>query len=148
MKHNVINQFLKDVVWGDLDYLIIDFPPGTGDEALSISQMLDDITGSIIVSTPQEVSLLDVRKSIDFSKKVNVPVIGLIENMAGDIFGRGSVESMARSMNIPFLGSLEMDKDIALSGDTGIPFSKDPQIPSARAFRDITEKIISTCKKI
>ncbi|HHI04191.1 MAG TPA: ATP-binding protein, partial [Candidatus Woesearchaeota archaeon] len=82
MKHNVIKQFLDDVIWGELDYLVIDLPPGTGDEALSISQLLNNITGTIIVSTPQEVALLDCIKSIDFSKKLKIPILGLIENMS------------------------------------------------------------------
>ena len=81
LKHNLIKQFVEDVDWGKLDYLIIDFPPGTGDEGISISQLIKEITGSIIISTPQEVSLLDVVKAIDFSKKVKVPIIGLIENV-------------------------------------------------------------------
>ena len=146
MKHNVIKQFVEDVEWGELDYLIIDFPPGTGDEAISVSQILKDITGSIIVSTPQEVSLLDVTKSIDFSKKVKIPIIGLIENMAGDVFGKGNVKNLADSKEIKFLGSLELSKEIPKSGDSGRPFVMDSNLNATRSFEKITEEIILFCK--
>ena len=147
MKHNVIKQFVEDVEWGELDYLIIDFPPGTGDEAISVSQILKDITGSIIVSTPQEVSLLDVTKSIDFSKKVKIPIIGLIENMAGDVFGKGNVKNLADSKEIKFLGSLELSKEIPKSGDSGRPFVMDSNLNATRSFEKITEEIILFCEK-
>ncbi|MEA2035956.1 MAG: Mrp/NBP35 family ATP-binding protein, partial [Nanoarchaeota archaeon] len=124
MKHNVIRQFIEDVEWGELDYLIIDFPPGTGDECISISQLLKDITGSIIVSTPQQVSLIDVEKSIDFSRNVKIPIIGIIENMSGNIFGGGTVSGFAASQGVDYLGSLNMDKGITESGDKGEPFVK------------------------
>ncbi len=146
MKHNIIRQFIEDVEWGELDYLVIDFPPGTGDEAISISQLLKDITGSIIVSTPQQVALIDVVKSIDFSRKVNVPIVGLIENMAGDVFGRGGVKELADSKEIDFLGSLELDKEITESGDKGEPFIKNNS-RSSQSFEKIISKIISFCEK-
>ena len=147
MKHNVIRQFIEDVRWEELDYLVIDFPPGTGDEAISISQLLKEITGSIIVSTPQEVALIDVAKAIDFSKKVSIPIIGLIENMAGDIFGIGSVEEFANVQKLNFLCSLELDKEITESGDKGEPFVINNNLEITKSFNVIVEKIITYCKK-
>jgi len=147
MKHNIIKQFVEDVEWGDLDYLIIDFPPGTGDEAITISQILKNITGSIIVSTPQKVSLLDVTKSIDFSRKVKIPIIGLIENMAGDIFGKGDVKNLADSKELSFLGSLELSNEVPKSGDSGKPFVIDPNLNTTKSFEKIIEKIIPFCNK-
>ncbi len=128
MKHNLIKQFLQEVEWGDLDFLLIDFPPGTGDEAISISQLLKDITGSIIVSTPQEVALLDAVKAIDFSEKTEIPVLGLIENMSGEVFGKGRVEDTAKEKGIEFLGRIKLNPEIRKSGDIGIPFiSSNPE---------------------
>ena len=147
LKHKIIEQFIKDVEWGELDYLIIDFPPGTGDEAISISQLIKDITGSVIVSTPQQVALDDVMKAIDFSGKVNMPIIGLIENMAGDIFGKGGVEDLADARGIDFLGSLELDNKIRESGDKGEPFVRNNNLDLAKSFGNIVKKIESFCDK-
>jgi Mrp family chromosome partitioning ATPase len=141
MKHNVIRQFIEDVMWDELDYLIIDLPPGTGDEAISVSQLLTDITGSIIVSTPQQVALLDAVKAVDFSRKVKVPIIGLIENMSGDVFGEGGVGDVARKAHVQFLGRLGLDLKIRESGDTGIPFA------ATGAFDTIAERIQHSCEK-
>nr|QNO54464.1 iron-sulfur cluster carrier protein [Methanosarcinales archaeon ANME-1 ERB7] len=141
IKHNIIKQFLDDVVWGKLDYLVIDFPPGTGDEAISVSQLLNDITGTIIVSTPQEVALLDAIKTINFSKKVNLPVLGLIENMSGEIFGEGSVEETAKKEKIPFLGRLKLKVQIREAGDKGIPFAING------SFNTITDRIQKICNE-
>lgn len=144
MKHKVIKQFIEDTKWGNLEYLVIDFPPGTGDEAISVSQILNNIKGSLIVSTPQKVALIDVSKAIDFSRHVNIPVIGLIENMSGDIFGKGTVSEFAESQNVNFLGSLELEKTIAEMSDKGKPFvSIDSKI--SRSFEKIANKIISSC---
>lgn len=145
MKHNIIKQFIEDAEWGDLDYLVIDFPPGTGDEAISISQLLKNITGSVIVSTPQKVALIDVAKAIDFSRKVNIPIIGLIENMSGDVFGKGTVKDMADTLKIDFLGTLELDKTITQSGDNGKPFIIDA-LESYKKFEKMVNKIVSFCK--
>lgn len=147
MKHKVIMQFIQDVDWGELDYLVIDFPPGTGDEAISISQLLSDITGSIIVSTPQQVALADIVRSIDFSRKVGIPIIGLIENMAGDVFGGGGVKDLADAQGIAFLGSLELDKKITEMGDGGKPFVADKTLDSAESFGDIVERITEAIQK-
>ena len=132
MKHNVIKQFLKDVEWGELDYLIIDLPPGTGDEPLAVCQLIEDAEGAVVVTTPQEVALLDVRKSITFCKQVNVPVIGVIENMSGftcpkcgeltNIFKNSGAERMAQEMGVPFLGSIPIDPSVGIACDEGTPY--------------------------
>lgn len=132
MKYGVIKQFLKDVEWGELDYLIIDSPPGTGDEPLSVCQLVDDAEGAVIVTTPQEVALLDVRKSITFCKQLKVPVLGVIENMSGfvcpkcgeltDIFKNGGARLMAFEMGVPFLGSIPVDPGIGVACDEGTPY--------------------------
>jgi ATP-binding protein involved in chromosome partitioning len=140
MKHNVIRQFVEDVIWDDLDYLVIDLPPGTGDEAISVSQLLTGITGSIIVSTPQEVALLDAARAVDFSRKVEAPIIGLIENMSGEVFGEGGVEKVARKAGVAFLGRLGLQPQIRESGDTGIPFA------STGAFDAIAERVRDACE--
>ncbi|OQY32759.1 MAG: hypothetical protein B6241_10065 [Spirochaetaceae bacterium 4572_59] len=129
MKIGVIQQFLRDVEWGDLDYLIMDFPPGTGDEALSACQTVPNATGGIIVTTPQEVSLADCRKSIDFCRKLKLPILGVVENMNGfvcpkcgevtPIFSTGGGEKMAKSDNLPFLGSLPLDPTFTRKCDEG-----------------------------
>ena len=144
MKHNLIKQFIEDVAWGSLDYLVVDFPPGTGDEHISMSQLLEGITGCIIVSTPQKVALADAVRSIDFSRKVNIPIIGLVENMAGDIFGRGNVEKKAKENSVDFLGSLDMERSVMESGDKGEPFvTKDSE--SSMSFELITDAVMSFC---
>jgi len=129
LKYSVIKQFLKDVNWGDLDYLIIDSPPGTGDEPLSVAQLIEDADGALVVTTPQAVAVSDVRKSIDFARRVNLPVLGVIENMSGfvcpecgkrsDVFGAGGGEEMASDMGVPFLGRIPVDPALVTSGDAG-----------------------------
>jgi ATP-binding protein involved in chromosome partitioning len=129
LKYSVIKQFLKDVAWGDLDYLIIDSPPGTGDEPLTVAQLIDDADGALIVTTPQAVAVTDVRKSIDFARRVGLPVLGVIENMSGfvcpecgarsDVFGAGGGEEMARDMGVTFLGRIPVDPALVISGDAG-----------------------------
>jgi Mrp family chromosome partitioning ATPase len=130
MKINLINQFLGDVEWGDLDYLVIDLPPGTGDETLSIAQQ---ITGAqaLIVTTPQDVALLDSRKALNFARKLNMPILGVVENMSGmtcphcgeaiDLFKKGGGEKSAREMDAHFLGRLPIDPNMVISGDNGEP---------------------------
>ncbi|MCP4622427.1 MAG: Mrp/NBP35 family ATP-binding protein, partial [bacterium] len=128
MKHTVIRQFIGDVAWGDLDYLIIDAPPGTGDEPLTVAQLIEDAR-AIIVTTPQEVALADVRKSINFCKTVKIDIFGLIENMSGfecphcskmvDLFGSGGGEKTAKTAGIPFLGKIPFDSKMVSCGDSG-----------------------------
>jgi Mrp family chromosome partitioning ATPase len=132
MKMGVIKQFIKDAQWGDLDYLIVDLPPGTGDEPLSICQLFEDADGGVIVTTPQHISVAAVRKSISFCKQLNLNVLGVIENMSGlvcphcgemiEVFTRGGGKAMAKDMNVPFLGSIPMDPAISRSGEAGKPF--------------------------
>jgi ATP-binding protein involved in chromosome partitioning len=153
MKMKVIQQFLGDVEWGDLDWLIIDSPPGTGDEPLSIAQLIP-ATGAIIVTTPQEVSVMDSRKAVVFAMKLNLKVLGIIENMSGmvcphcgqriDLFKKGGGEKAAAEMNVPFLGGIPVDSRIVISGDEGKPFAIHlPDSEAAKAFREIVDKILN-----
>ncbi len=135
LKYGVIKQFLKDVSWGELDYLIIDSPPGTGDEPLSVCQLIDNADGALIVTTPQDVALIDVKKSITFCQKLDMPIVGVIENMSGftcphcgeriEIFKSGGGKRMSAEMNVPFLGSIPIEKNITDGGDSGKPFVSD-----------------------
>jgi ATP-binding protein involved in chromosome partitioning len=134
MKAKMIQQFIRDVEWGDLDFLIVDAPPGTGDEPLSVVQLIEDADGAIIVTTPQQVAISDVRKAITFCRQLDLPVLGVLENMSGficphcgegiDIFNRGGGEAMAEDMNVPFLGRIPLDPDIVRAGDEGTPFTQ------------------------
>ena len=142
MKHKIIKQFVEDVIWDDLDYLVVDLPPGTGDEAISIAQLIPNITGSIIVSTPQEVALLDAKKSINFSHTLKIPVIGIISNMTGHIFGYG-LEEFAKKNNINYLGNLELDQIIADAGDKGKPFVSLKNTKITKDFDEICKKILA-----
>ena len=154
MKMNIIKQFLKDVDWGPLDYLIVDCPPGTGDEPLSVAQLIEDATGAIIVTTPQELSLLDVRKSITFCKHLKLPVLGVVENMSGfvcphcgrtsDIFRQGGGERMAGEMGVPFLARIPIDPELVLAGDEGKAFPPDlPESAAAQAFDEIARAVLA-----
>jgi Mrp family chromosome partitioning ATPase len=132
LKASVIRQFLADVNWGDLDYLIIDSPPGTGDEPLSACQLIPNISGAVIVTTPQQVAVMDARKTIEFAKELKIPVIGVIENMSGficphcgketDVFKRGGGEKAAAELGVPFLGRVPLDAALVEMGDEGKPF--------------------------
>jgi len=132
MKHTLIKQFLTDVCWGSLEYLIIDCPPGTGDEPLSIVQLLGNADGAIIVTTPQQIAVIDVKKCITFCRQLNLAVLGVIENMSGlvcphchrkiDIFKTGGGKQMAKEFNVPFLGSIPIDSDMVSACDLGQPF--------------------------
>ena len=148
MKMKAIAQFIKDVEWGDLDFLVIDLPPGSGDEALSIAQQIPDADGVIIVTTPQDVSLLDAQKSISFARQLNVPIIGIVENMAGlicphcrnevDLYKRGGGERIAKQFGVPFLGSIPFDPSIVTDGDAGVPFIMNHrESPAAKAFEHV-----------
>ena len=148
MKMGVIKQFLKDVVWGDLDDLIIDSPPGTGDEPLSVCQLIGKPDGAVIVTTPQKVAAVDVRKSITFCRRLGVPVLGVVENMSGfvcpkcgevtQILPSGGGKRIAKDMNVPFLGSIPMDPKIAEAGDSGrAMLGEDPDSPMAQAMKEI-----------
>ncbi len=145
MKHNVIKQLIEEVSWGELDYLVVDFPPGTGDEQISTAQLIRGSSGAVIVSTPQKVAILDSVRTIDFCRKMSIPIIGIIENMSGAIFGEGSIKKIAEENSIPYLGSLPMAKEIAESGDEGIPFMLSSSGPAA-SFKKVMSKIINQDK--
>jgi ATP-binding protein involved in chromosome partitioning len=156
MVHNAIQQFFRDVVWGQLDYLLIDLPPGTGDAQLSISQLVT-LDGVITVTTPQEIALHDVRKGMMMFKGVNVPLLGVIENMSyyvcghcgerTDIFSHGGGRRAAEKLGVPFLGAIPIDPAIRAGGDEGLPIVvADPDSPQAKAFRDIASKVADELK--
>ena len=158
LKMAALRQFLVDVNWGDLDYLIIDLPPGTSDEPLSIAQDIPDSEGAIIVTTPQQLSLLDVNKSISFARAVKLPVLGIVENMSGytcpkcgnheDLFKSGGGKRAAEGLDIPFLGSIPIDPSIVLGGDSGKPFVLEhPDSPATKAFESVVEKVVKEVEK-
>ncbi len=147
MKIGVIQQFLRDTEWGDLDVLVVDCPPGTGDEPLSIVQMIGKADGAIIVTTPQQVATSDVRRSINFCHRLDLPVLGVIENMSGfvcphcnemtDIFSKGGGEAMAADMGVPFLGRIPIDPELMGAGDQGVPYvQRFSERPAAKAFSE------------
>ncbi|MGH7227775.1 MAG: Mrp/NBP35 family ATP-binding protein, partial [Nitrospiraceae bacterium] len=151
MVHTAIQQFFRDVIWGELDYLLVDLPPGTGDAQLTISQLVP-LCGAVTVTTPQEVALHDVRKGLMMFQKVNVPLLGIIENMSyfvcghcgvrTEIFSHGGGERAAEKLGIPFLGRIPIDPAIRAGGDTGMPIVVvNPASPQAAAFRDIAAKL-------
>jgi len=153
MKHNVIRQFLKDVNWGQLDYLVIDSPPGTGDEPLAVAQQVGSPAGAVIVTTPQELAVSDVRRCVGFCRTLSLPVIGIIENMSGfacphcgqktDLFKSGGGQRLALEMNVPFLGSIPIDPQIVSSGDAGVPFAKGfAQSETAKVFSGISQAVV------
>ena len=152
MKATVIRQFLADVQWGSLDYLIIDSPPGTGDEPLSACQLIPNVAGAIIVTTPQDVAVLDARKSIQFAKELRIPVVGVIENMSGftcphcgrvtDIFKRGGGEKTAQEFKVPFLGRIPFQPEFVDYADQGTPFAFfREKSGSSEAFMAVVDKI-------
>jgi ATP-binding protein involved in chromosome partitioning len=150
MLHGAIQQFFREVAWKDLDYLIIDMPPGTGDVALSLSQTVP-VVGAVVVTTPQQVSLADTRRAIKMYQKLNIPTIGLVENMSyyacenchheADIFGHGGGEALASEMRVPFLGRLPVYQPIREGSDVGVPLVvSEPGSAAARAFLTVAER--------
>ena len=150
MLHQAIQQFFREVAWKDLDYLIIDMPPGTGDVALSLSQTVP-VVGSVVVTTPQQVSLADSRRAVRMYQKLNIPTIGIVENMSyhrctnchheSDLFGHGGGESLASDMSVPFLGRLPIYQPIREGSDTGVPLVvAEPSSEAARAFLTVAER--------
>jgi ATP-binding protein involved in chromosome partitioning len=150
MLHTAIRQFLTDVAWGELDYLIVDLPPGTGDAALSLAQSLP-LSGGIIVTLPQQVSLDDARRGLEMFRQLNVPVLGIVENMSYlelpdgtrmSIFGTGGGERLAEEANVPFIGSIPLEQSVREGGDTGKPVVvASPESSAARALLAIAEDI-------
>ena len=158
LKMIAIRQFLSEIAWGELDYLLIDSPPGTGDEPLSVMQLLPEMDGVVIVTIPSEVSQIVVSKAITFSRQLKVPVIGVIENMSGfvcpkcgaetDIFMTGGGQKISEKLGVPFLGRIPLDSKICEDSDRGLPFILEHRdSPAAKAFMGIVEKIEAHIKE-
>lgn len=150
MLHGVVRQFFQDVAWGELDYLVVDMPPGTGDVALSLTQTVP-VSGAIVVTTPQTVSVADARRAVAMYRKLEVPALGVIENMSyyccpgcgheSDIFGRGGGEGVASELGVPFLGQIPLYAPIRAGSDEGVPIvMAEPDSPAARAFCQVAER--------
>jgi len=148
----ILKQFLEQVAWGELDYMVVDMPPGTGDAQLSLVQTID-LDGAVMVTTPQNVSTADVRRGVRMFEKVNTRVLGLVENMSGfecphcneivEIFGKGGGEALAKDMGLNFLGSIPLDTKIREAGDAGVPLVKsDPDSAGARAIREVARALV------
>ena len=152
MLHGVVRQFFQDVRWGELDYLVVDMPPGTGDVALSLSQTVP-VSGAVVVTTPQKVSLADSRRAVGMYEKLNIPTLGIIENMSyyvcpgceqeADLFGKGGGVQIAEELNVPFLGQIPLCTPIRVGGDTGAPIaSVEPDSPGGQAFLQAAERTV------
>ncbi len=156
LRHKAIQQFLEDVAWGERDYIILDMPPGTGDEGLSVAQLVPDADGIIIVVTPQDVALLDARKALNFATQLKLPVLGIIENMSGfvcphcgetvNIFKAGGGEEAAKKYNVPFLGRIPLVSEVVVSSDNGTPIAATDNMV-AKIFSDITDRIVEMVEK-
>lgn len=151
MLHSVVQQFFREVRWDNVDYLIVDMPPGTGDIALSLSQSIH-VSGSVVITTPQTVSVADTRRAVRMYQKLNIPPLGLVENMSHfvcpacdhetDIFGKGGGEALATELQVPFLGRIPIYEPIRRGGDTGVPITiAEPQSAAAQAFRSAAERL-------
>ncbi len=158
LKMSAIRQFIYDIEWGKLDYLVIDAPPGTGDEPMTIAQTIPEAY-AVVVTTPQEVSLLDVRKSISFCKQVNMPILGIVENMSGmlcphcgkviDVFKRGGGQKLSEELGIPFLGRIPVDPRIVTTGDAGKPLiAAYPNSHTAEAFEKLVRNVINRTQAV
>jgi Mrp family chromosome partitioning ATPase len=157
-KYEFINQLLGGVDWQDLNFLLIDLPPGTGNESVTTIDLLGNVSGAVIVTTPQEVALLDSRKSVTFCKDSEVPIVGIVENMSGlecphchaqiDVFRKGGGEASALDMGVPFLGRIPLDPDVVTQSDAGEPFAMfNSDTPTAEAYHRIANQIEAFCKK-
>ena len=141
MIHGALQQLFTEVVWGELDYLIVDLPPGTGDAQLSVAQLVP-LTGGLVVTTPQLLAVSDARRGVTAFKKLNVPVLGIVENMAGEVFGQGGGEKAAEEMQVPFLGRIPMDPLVSRMGDAGTPpVTREDLDGSAQALRDLARAV-------
>ena len=157
LKMKILQQFLGEVSWGELDYLIVDSPPGTGDEPLSICQLIPELDGGIIVTTPQDIALLDSRKCVNFLRQLNIPILGILENMSGfkcpycgkdiDLFKSGGGEKAALQLGVPFLGKIPIDKEIVESSDNGKPFIlEDKDSEAVKALKETIKSIVVKLK--
>jgi ATP-binding protein involved in chromosome partitioning len=153
VKIGALRQFLRETEWGDLDVLVVDCPPGTGDEPLSLAQMIPEPDGAVVVTSPQDLALENVRKSVTFCRRLNLPVLGVVENFSGfacphcgtvtDIFGSGGGESMAKDMGVPFLGRIPIDPEIVKAGDAGRPVvSSRRDSPASKALEAIAARLL------
>lgn len=153
-KFAIIKQFLKDVEWGELDYLVVDSPPGTGDEPLAVAQLIENADGAVVVTTPQEVAVQDVRRCVVFCRKVKVPVLGVVENMSGftcpkcgdiyRIFGADGGRKMAEEMQVPYLGEIPIEPEVVDSGDSGTPMVQQrPHSETAKAFGRMVRTLLA-----
>lgn len=152
MKMHAIRQLLADTVWGDLDFLVIDLPPGTSDEPLSVAQNIPDADGCIAVTTPQDLAVLDVGKSISFLRQLNLPVLGIVENMSGfvcphchrdvELYGSGGGQKLAERLGVPYLGRIPLDGSVIASSNRGRPFVADRDTPAARAFLEVAQRAL------
>jgi ATP-binding protein involved in chromosome partitioning len=158
LKMQVIRQFLADFMWGELDFLFIDVPPGTGDEPLSVMQLIPDMDGTVIVTIPSEVSEDVVKKAVSFTRQMGVPLIGVIENMSGftcpncgvtiDILGAGGGERLAHELHVPFLGRIPIEPSICEEADKGVPFVvRHTDSPAAKAFMEIVQTVDAFLKR-
>jgi ATP-binding protein involved in chromosome partitioning len=157
MLHSVIQQFLRKVVWGELDYLLIDLPPGTGDVALSLIQSAP-LSGAVVVTTPSDVSLEDARKAVNMFTQVRVPILGMIENMSYliapgsgeriDVFGHGGGKRTAEQMGVPFLGELALDPEVRIGGDSGLPVTtRSIEDAHAAPFVELARRVEESCRR-
>jgi len=153
MKIGALRQFIADVRWGDLDFLVVDLPPGTGDEPLTIAQLIPEADGTVVVTTPQDMALLNSRKSVGFSRQLKLKVLGIVENMSGlicphcgkeiDLFKVGGGEKAAKDFDVPFLGRIPLDPKVVSSGDDGLPIIRaDSDSPAAVAFEKMVDNIL------
>jgi len=151
LKHSAISQFLGEVEWGNLDFLVVDLPPGTGDEPLSVAHLIKNVDGAVVVTTPQDVALLDSRKAVTFSRVLSIPVIGIVENMSGlecphchkgiPLFKIGGGEKAALDLKVPFLGRIPIDPEMVTNCDRGMPFIMSyPKSEATKAFRQIADR--------
>jgi ATP-binding protein involved in chromosome partitioning len=141
MIHHAIQQLFTDVAWGDLDYMIIDLPPGTGDAQLTLAQTVP-LSGAVIVTQPQQVALGDARRGITMFRQVDVPILGIVENMSGDFFGNGGGEQLAQAEGVPYLGTVPLDPQVRIGGDAGTPIVvSDPDSAAAQALTSIALEV-------
>jgi ATP-binding protein involved in chromosome partitioning len=158
MLHSVIQQFLRSVQWGELDYLLVDLPPGTGDVQLSLIQSVA-VTGAVVVTTPSLVALADVRKAVEMFRQVNVEILGVVENMSYfscphcngriDVFGHGEGKHMAESFRVPFLGEIEIDPQIRIGGDTGKPVAAmGEDAPGGKSIFSVARRLVERLDQV
>jgi Mrp family chromosome partitioning ATPase len=154
-KHGVIRQFLQEVAWGPLDYLIVDSPPGTGDEPLSVAKLVGTRAEAVLVTTPQQLATADVRRCVAFCRRLSLPVLGILENMSGfccptcgehiDLFKRGGGRDLASEVGVPFLGQIPFDPEVVVAGDEGAPIlPENPPSPATQALLEVVDRIVET----